>query len=144
MHDIGKVGIPDEILHKPGKLSPSEFQTMQEHAALGFKMLNKMDKPLIKMAATIAHEHHEYYNGNGYPLGLSGEEIAIEARIVALVDVFDALGSKRSYKQPWNDEQIIAYLIAKKGVQFDPVLVDLFLENIDQILNIRNQLLDQN
>ncbi len=144
MHDIGKVGIPDEILHKPGKLTRSEFQTMQEHAALGFKMLNRMDKPLIRMAATIAHEHHEYYNGKGYPLGLCGEEIAIEARIVALVDVFDALGSKRSYKQPWNDEQIIDYLIAKKGVQFDPVLVDLFLKNLDQILDIRNHLLDKN
>lgn len=142
MHDIGKVGIPDEILHKPGKLSKEEYQSMQTHTDLGYAMLNKMDRPLIKMAATIAHEHHEYYNGQGYPLGIAGDQIAIEARIVGLVDVFDALGSRRSYKQPWTDEQIIEYISSRKGVQFDPVLVDIFLENFDQIVDIRNQLLD--
>ncbi len=142
MHDIGKVGIPDEILHKPGKLTAKEFETMQEHADLGYKMLNKLDRPLINMAATIAHQHHEYYNGKGYPLGLAGEKIAIEARIVGLIDVFDALGSERCYKKAWTDEQIIEYLLANKGVQFDPELVDLFLENIEQILGIRNQLCD--
>lgn len=99
MHDIGKVGIPDEILHKPGKLTAEEFEAMQEHADLGYKMLNKLDRPLINMAATIAHQHHEHYNGKGYPLGLAGEKIAIEARIVGLIDVFDALGSERSYKK---------------------------------------------
>jgi len=144
MHDIGKVGIPDEILHKPGKLSKDEYQEMKKHTDLGYAMLNKMDRPLIKMAATIAHEHHEYYNGEGYPLGLSGDQIAIEARIVGLVDVFDALGSKRSYKQAWTDEQIIEYIISKKGIQFDPELVDLFLENIDYIFTVRNQFLDNN
>lgn len=142
MHDIGKVGIPDEILHKPGKLTAEEFEAMQEHADLGYKMLNKLDRPLINMAATIAHQHHEHYNGKGYPLGLAGEKIAIEARIVGLIDVFDALGSERSYKKAWTDEQIIEYLLANKGVQFDPELVDLFLENIEQILGIRNQLCD--
>jgi len=142
MHDIGKVGISDEILHKPGKLSKQEYLQMQTHTDLGYSMLNKMDRPLIKMAATIAHEHHEYYNGQGYPLGLSGEQIAIEARIVGLVDVFDALSSKRSYKQPWNDEKIIEYIAEKKGLQFDPELVDLFLENIEQIITIRNALQD--
>jgi len=144
MHDIGKVGIPDEILHKPGKLSEDEYQTMQKHTDLGYTMLNKMDRPLIKMAATIAHEHHEYYNGQGYPLGLAGDQIAIEARIVGLVDVFDALGSKRCYKRPWADEDIIEYIKSKRGSQFDPELVDLFLENIDYIFTVRNQFLDNN
>jgi len=142
MHDIGKIGIPDKILHKPGKLSSDEYRTMKEHSNLGYKMLNKLDRPLINMAATIAHEHHEHYDGNGYPLGLKGENIAIEARIVGLVDVFDALGSARSYKQPWTDEQIIEYLISKKGTQFDPELIDLFMQNIDDIFTIRNQLQD--
>jgi len=142
MHDIGKIGIPDDILHKQGKLNSLEFKTMQRHAEMGFKMLNKLDRPLIKMAATIAHEHHEYYNGKGYPLGLAGDNIAIEARIVALVDVFDALGTKRSYKEAWTDEKIKDYLLSKKGIQFDPKLVDLFLENINQIIAIRNQLQD--
>ena len=143
MHDLGKVGIPDEILHKQGKLTKEEYQTMKKHANLGFYMLNKMDRPLIKMAATIAHEHHEFYNGKGYPLGLTGDQIAIEARIVGLVDVFDALGSTRSYKRPWADEKIIEYLIENKGIQFDPVLVDLFIENFDKIADIRNQLQDE-
>ena len=142
MHDIGKIGIPDKILHKPGKLSSDEYRAMQEHSNLGYKMLNKLDRPLINMAATIAHEHHEHYDGNGYPLGLKGENIAIEARIVGLVDVFDALGSARSYKQPWTDEQIIEHLISKKGTQFDPELIDLFMQNIDDIFTIRNQLQD--
>lgn len=142
LHDIGKVGIPDEILHKPGKLSDAEFHIMKKHADLGFQLLNRLDKPLIKMAATIAHEHHEFYNGKGYPAGLDGEHIAIEARIVSIVDVFDALGSRRIYKEPWSDQEIINYLNRNKAIQFDPELVDLFMANIDEILHIRNQLQD--
>jgi len=142
MHDLGKVGIPDDILHKKGKLDSDEYKVMKQHASLGYHMLNKMDRPLIQMAATIAHEHHEFFNGNGYPLGLSGEQIAIEARIVGIVDVFDALSSKRSYKNPWTDEQIVEYLKINSGVQFDPALVDLFLDNLDQIISIRDQLKD--
>lgn len=143
LHDIGKIGIPDNILHKADKLSDSEFQVMKKHTDLGFQLLNKLDKPLIKMAATIAHEHHEKYNGTGYPVGLVGEHIAIEARIVSLVDVFDALSTRRIYKEPWADEAIIEYLIEHKGTQFDPELVDLFLENIDEIIRIRNLLKEQ-
>ncbi|MCQ8105064.1 PAS domain S-box protein [Methylomonas sp. SURF-2] len=139
LHDIGKIGIPDNILNKPDKLSDSEFQIMKKHADLGFQLLNKLDKPLIKMAATIAHEHHEKYNGSGYPAGLVGEHIAIEARIVSLVDVFDALSTRRIYKESWPDQEIIRYLIQNKGSQFDPELVDLFLENFDEILHIRDQ-----
>ena len=142
MHDIGKVGISDHILHKPGKLTESEYKTIKQHADLGYNMLNKMNRPLINMAATIAREHHEYYNGQGYPLGLVGEQISIEARIVSIVDVFDALSSKRSYKDAWKDDKIIAHLKKNSGVQFDPTLVALFLDNIEQILAIRNQLHD--
>jgi PAS domain S-box-containing protein len=137
LHDIGKVGIPDDILHKQGKLSVDEYQIIKKHAELGYRLLNKLDKPLIKMAATIAHEHHEYFNGLGYPTGLVGEHIAIEARIVSLVDVFDALSSRRIYKEPWTDAEIIDYLNKNKSVQFDPELVDLFMENIDEIISIR-------
>lgn len=140
LHDIGKIGIPDNILHKAGKLSESEYTIMRKHADLGYQLLNKLDKPLIKMAATIAHEHHEYYNGAGYPAGLSGEHITIEARIVSLVDVFDALSTRRIYKEPWSDAEIIEYLNKNKAIQFDPELVDLFMDNIDEILSIRNGL----
>jgi PAS domain S-box-containing protein len=143
LHDIGKIGIPDQILHKAGELSKDEFEIMKTHADMGFHMLNKLDKPLIKMAATIAHEHHEFYNGEGYPTGLCGEHIAIEARIVSLVDVFDALSSKRIYKEAWSDAEIIKYLISNKSIRFDPELVDLFLENFDEILAIRNQYVEK-
>ena len=143
LHDIGKIAIPDDILHKPDKLSTAEFQIMKKHAELGYQLLNKLDKPLIKMAATIAHEHHEYYNGCGYPAGLIGEHIAIEARIVSLVDVFDALSTRRIYKEPWTDEAIIDYLQENKGIQFDPELVELFLENFEEITRIRNLLREQ-
>ena len=142
MHDIGKVGIPDEILHKAGSLTAGEFEIMKKHAELGFQLLNKLDKPLIKMAATIAHEHHECYDGRGYPAGLRGEHIAIEARIVSLVDVFDALSSRRIYKEPWSDEEVLNYLNKNRGVRFDPELVDLFMVNLDEILAIRNHLRD--
>lgn len=142
LHDIGKVGIPDDILNKPGKLSDAEYRIMKDHANMGFQLLNRLDKPLIKMAATIAHEHHERYNGEGYPAGLAGEHIAIEARIVSIVDVFDALSSRRIYKEPWPDQDILDYLNANKAIEFDPELVDLFVENIDEILQIRNRLRD--
>ncbi|MGD0961339.1 MAG: HD domain-containing phosphohydrolase [Methylomonas sp.] len=142
MHDIGKIGIPDAILYKPGKLTVEEFAVMKEHATMGFDLLNKLDKPLVNMAARIAHEHHEHFDGKGYPLGLAGEGIAIESRIVALVDVFDALCSERVYKHPWSDEDIIAYLQSEKGKQFDPELVDIFIENFQSIKSIRDSLND--
>ena len=105
-------------------------------------MLNKLDKPLIKMAAVIAHQHHETYDGKGYPVGLAGESIAIEARIVSLVDVFDALSSRRIYKEPWSDQDVLNYINLNKSTQFDPELVELFMENINEILEIRNRLRD--
>jgi len=142
MHDIGKIGISDAILHKPGRLNKNEFRAMKTHAELGFNILKMSDKPLMKMAARIAHEHHEHYDGSGYPDGLAGENISIEGRIVALVDVFDALGSKRVYKEPWPDDMILAYIHERKGKQFDPEMVDLFTENLAEIIAIRNQFQD--
>ncbi len=137
LHDIGKVGLPQELLCKSGKLSADEYQIVKKHAEIGFNLLKQSEKPLIKMAATIAHQHHERYDGTGYPNGLSGETIALEARIVSLADVFDALCSKRVYKEPWPIEDILAYFETNKALQFDPELVDIFVQHIDEILQIR-------
>ncbi|MGR9054152.1 MAG: HD domain-containing phosphohydrolase [Gammaproteobacteria bacterium] len=142
MHDVGKVGISDDILHKNGKLSEEEFEIMKTHAVLGYNLLKHLDKPLLKMAANIAHEHHERYDGNGYPNGLCANEISIEGRIVSLVDVFDALSSERAYKKPWKHEDIIDYITLQRGTQFDPDLVDILLDNIDRVIAIRDMFRD--
>ncbi|MGR9044384.1 MAG: HD domain-containing phosphohydrolase, partial [Gammaproteobacteria bacterium] len=138
MHDVGKVGIADDILHKQGRLTESEFEIMKTHAVLGYNLLKNLDKPLIKLAASIAHQHHERYDGSGYPSGLKGEEITIEGRIVSLVDVFDALSSERAYKKPWRHEDVIEYILQQRGKQFDPQLVDIMMDNMDQILALRD------
>ncbi len=142
MHDIGKVGIPDNILKKPGKLDPLEWEVMQTHAQLGYDMLKYSSRPILKAAATVAGEHHEKYNGKGYPHNLSGENIHIYGRITAIADVFDALGSDRCYKKAWELDRIIELFKEERGEQFDPVLMDLFLENIDKFLEIRDNLQD--
>jgi PAS domain S-box-containing protein len=142
LHDIGKVNLPDDLLNKPGKLSNAEYEIVKNHAESGFKLLNRSEKPLIKMASTIAHQHHERYDGKGYPNGLSGDQIAIEARIVSIADVFDALSSKRVYKEPWTIGAILNYFYSNRSLQFDPVLVDLFIKHIDEVLEIRNQFSD--
>ena len=122
VHDIGKISIPAEILNKPGKLTEAEFQIIKKHPEIGFNLLSSSDKPLIKMAANIAYEHHEHFDGKGYPRGLSGYHIAIEARIVGLSDVFDALSNQRIYKAPWIRQDIEKYLQTNSGLQFDPLL----------------------
>ena len=137
MHDIGKVGIPDNILNKPGKLTPEEFEIMKTHAQLGYEMLKHSSKPILQAAAIVSKEHHEKYNGNGYPKGLKGEEIHIFARITAVADVFDALGSDRIYKKAWEDEKIFELFNSEKGEHFDPKIIDAFFENIDEIKKIR-------
>lgn len=142
MHDVGKIGIADDILHKPGNLAENEFKTMKNHCEMGFKILKDMDKPLMNMAAIIAHQHHEHFDGSGYPQGLMGNTISLEARIVSLIDVFDALSSKRVYKEPWGDREILDFIMEQKGRQFDPELVDLFVDNFDEILAIRNRFPD--
>lgn len=142
MHDIGKVGIPDEILKKPSKLTKEEFDIMKTHAEIGYKLLKGSKRPVLKAAAIVAKEHHEKYDGSGYPRGLKGEDIHIYGRITALADVFDALGSHRYYKKAWEDERIIDLLKSERGKHFDPQLVDLFMDNFDLFLETRNRYVD--
>ncbi|MFD2445280.1 7TM diverse intracellular signaling domain-containing protein [Bacillus sp. CGMCC 1.16607] len=142
MHDIGKVGIPDSILHKPGKLSLEEFAVIKSHTTIGYDMLKHSTRDILKLAAIIAHQHHEKFNGTGYPQGLKGEEINIYARITAIADVFDALGSSRSYKNAWDLNAILSLFDEEKGKHFDPVLIDTFLENLDKILAVKEQFPD--
>ena len=142
MHDIGKVGIPDNILNKPGKLTPEEFEIMKTHAQLGYEMLKHSSKPILQAAAIVSKEHHEKYNGNGYPKGLKGEEIHIFARITAVADVFDALGSDRIYKKAWEDKKIFELFNNEKGEHFDPKIIDIFFENLEEIKQIRDKFKD--
>jgi len=142
MHDIGKVAIPDSILNKPGRFTDSEFEIMKRHAELGHHMIKDSDRVLFKTASIVAYEHHEKYDGSGYPRGLKGDDIHIYGRITAVADVFDALGSDRVYKKAWNDESIFKLFREEKGKQFDPILIDIFFENIDAILEIREKFKD--
>jgi PAS domain S-box-containing protein len=142
MHDIGKVGIDDAILHKPGKLDFDEFEIMKTHAELGRHILTRIDRPLVNMAARIAYEHHENYDGSGYPQGIKGEEISLEGRIIAIADVLDALSHERVYKPAWDDQSIRAYMLEQRGLKFDPELVDLALTHWDAIIAIRQNYRD--
>lgn len=142
-HDLGKLAIGDHILKKPGPLTAEEFAVMKTHAEIGFEILKKSERILLKSAAIIALEHHEHWDGRGYPQGLKGEEIHIFGRIVGLTDVFDALGNERVYKRAWPLERIIVYIREQRGKQFDPMLVDIFLENLDEILKIRQAFPDR-
>lgn len=137
MHDIGKLGIPDAILHKPGKLDPDEWVVMQTHSTVGYKILSKSSAPLLQMAATIAHCHHEKWDGSGYPQGLAGEAIPEMARIVALADVFDALSTKRPYKEVWPLQRVMDTLHASAGSHFEPRLLEHFARILPQILDIQ-------
>lgn len=139
MHDLGKIAIPDAILLKPSKLSNEEFKEMQSHAYKGYVILKDSTLPLLKNAAQIAYEHHEYFNGKGYPRGLKGEEISINARIVAIADVFDALISTRVYKEAWELNRVISLFEEEKGRQFDPELTRLFLSHIDDFMQIKEK-----
>jgi len=134
MHDIGKIGIPDSILLKPGKFDEKEKFIMQTHTLIGANILRGSNSTLLKKAAKIALTHHEKWDGTGYPLGLKSYEIPIEGRIVSIADVFDALISKRVYKEEYSFDEVKDYLIREKGKSFDPVIVDLFLNNIEIIL----------
>ena len=143
LHDIGKIAIPDYILNKAGKLNKEEFEIMKGHTLLGYNMLKHSNKSLLKAAATIAYEHHEKYDGSGYPRGLKGEDIHIYGRILALADVFDALGSDRVYKKAWDDERIFALLREESGRHFDPKLIDIFFAYRDDFLKIREMFSDR-
>lgn len=139
MHDIGKVAISDAILNKPCGLTVDEWETMKTHTTFGFNMLSVSPRPLLQMAAAIAHEHHEKWDGTGYPQGLAGEKINLAARIVAIADVFDALGSTRCYKTAWDLPDILEYMNKKRGEQFDPALMDLFFQHLEDFLVIREE-----
>ena len=142
LHDVGKVGIPDSILNTPGKHTAEEWEILQTHALIGEEIIAKSDKRILQLGSIIAGQHHEKWNGKGYPRGLKGEEIHIAGRITALADVFDALGSKRCYKEAWPIEDIVAVIKEERGEQFDPRLVDLIEENIDALVAIRENFPD--
>lgn len=142
LHDIGKVGIHDEILNKPGKLTKEEFEVMKSHTFIGYDILKDKDSEYLRKGAVISLSHHERYDGTGYPNAIKGEDIPIEGRIVAIADVFDALMMKRSYKNTWDILEAINYIKEASGKQFDPYLVDIFLKNIFEIKEIYNNFKD--
>lgn len=129
MHDIGKMTIPQHILHKPGKYNDDEFNVMKQHTTNAYNLLKTSSRKLFKAAAIIAHEHHEKWNGTGYPRGLKGSDIHIYGRVVAIADVFDALTHSRCYKDAWSNEAALSYIQEQKGKHFDPELVDIFVNN---------------
>ncbi|MDR6981949.1 putative two-component system response regulator [Rheinheimera pacifica] len=139
MHDIGKIGIADSILLKPGKLTAEEYQQMQQHPLIGAEIIGDCDSDLLRMAKVVALYHHEKWDGSGYPHGLVGEAIPLEARIVAVSDVFDALTSARPYKTAWSIEDTLQYMRAQKGMHFEPRLVDLLEQHLPEILAIRQR-----
>lgn len=142
MHDIGKVAVPDYILNKPSQLNDDEWKIMKKHTVIGYNILKNSKRDILKAASIVARDHHEKWDGSGYPRGIKAEEIHIYGRITAIADVFDALGSYRCYKEAWKDEKIIELFKNEKGKQFDPKLVDIFLDNIDKFIEIRNKYKD--
>lgn len=142
MHDVGKIGIPDAILRKPGKLTAQEWDVMRQHTVIGARIIGHHPSGLLRLAATIALHHHEKWDGSGYPHGLAGEAIPHAARIVALADVFDALTSVRPYKQAWSVEQALELIRSESGGHFDPELAALFLDCMPEIRQIRERWAD--
>ncbi|WP_415249400.1 HD domain-containing phosphohydrolase [Sulfurimonas sp.] len=137
MHDIGKIGIPDSILMKAGPLSEDEWKTMKTHSEIGYEIFKDSKRSILQAAATISHEHHEKFDGSGYPRGIRNDEIHIYARIVTIADVFDALATDRVYKKAWSFEDIIALFKEEKGKHFDPEIVEVFLDNLDDFIEIK-------
>jgi HD-GYP domain-containing protein (c-di-GMP phosphodiesterase class II) len=142
MHDIGKVAVPDAVLKKPGKLDEEEFKIMQSHTEIGYGLLKNSTRQILKSAAILAHQHHEKWNGKGYPQGLKGEEIHIYGRITAIADVFDALGSERVYKAAWELDRILNLFQEERGHHFDPKIVDVFMEQLPKIIHVRDSYTD--
>ena len=139
MHDVGKIGVPDNILMKSGKLTDEEFEVIKTHSIIGANILAYSKAEVLKLAKQIAISHHEKWNGKGYPQGLAGDNIPMPARIVGLADVFDALTSKRPYKDPFPVEVALDIIKKDRGQHFDPNVVDVFLENIDEIVKIKEK-----
>ena len=142
MHDIGKIGIPDKILLKPGKFEADEWQTMQKHTQIGHAILSNSQSRYIQTGSIIALNHHERFDGTGYPNGLSGKDIPLVARIVSVADVYDALVSKRPYKEPWEIKDAQDYLVKHAGTQFDPVCIEAFFERLDNVQLIQKEFCD--
>lgn len=142
MHDIGKVGITDNILLKPGRLTPEEFEVMKQHAMYGYDILQGSKSKVLQEGAEIARGHHEKYDGSGYPAGLAGDHIPVFSRIVAVADVFDALTSERPYKKAWSLERASEHILASAGTHFDPQCVAAFLAQWDSVLEIRDRFND--
>ena len=142
LHDVGKIGIPDAILNKCARLTEAEFEQIKTHAGIGYDMLKSSEQPILKAGAIIANQHHEHWDGKGYPNGLKGKEIHIYGRITCLADVYDALRQKRHYKQAWSQEAAVKYVTENSGTFFEPKLVELFLQNlleIEQIIHVYQQ-----
>ncbi|MBF0345182.1 MAG: HD domain-containing protein [Nitrospirae bacterium] len=139
LHDAGKIGIPDNILRKPGRLTSQEFDIIKTHSIIGFNILNDEDNEILQLAAIIARDHHEKWDGTGYPNEAKEDNISIHGRMVAVADVFDALTTKRPYKEPWSIEKAIDYLISEKGKHFEPYLIDIFVKNLKSVKEIYNE-----
>ncbi len=142
MHDVGKIGIPDSILLKPGKLSHEEWLVMQQHPKIGAKIIGNHDANIIALARETALYHHEKWDGTGYPHGIAGAKIPVSARIAAISDVFDALTSERPYKKAWSVEKAVAEIQSQSGKHFEPIMVELFIENLSEIIEIKERYLD--
>jgi len=140
MHDVGKIGISDLILNKPGKLTDEEFEIMQQHTVMGYNIFHQSALPVLQLAAEIALSHHEKWNGEGYPNRLAGENIPFSARITTIVDVFDAITHERVYKKAWSMDESIEFMKNNSGVIFDPDLLDLFIKNFDKFFDIHKEL----
>ena len=143
MHDIGKIGIPDSILLKPGKLDDQEWELMRKHPEFGAHIIGEHESELLTMAREIALAHHEKWNGSGYPYGLKGEDIPLSARVIAIADVFDALTTERPYKKAWSAKDAVALIDKESGQHFDPSLVSVFHEVMPEILDIKEQYAEQ-
>lgn len=139
MHDVGKMGTPDDILFKPGKHTPEEWEIMKQHATFGGRILNGSSSELLQAGEIIALSHHEKWDGSGYPKGISGEDIPLSGRITAVADVFDALTSKRPYKEAFSNEKSLQIMKEGRGKHFEPRLLDLFLENLDEVFDIQKK-----
>jgi putative two-component system response regulator len=139
LHDVGKIGIPDRILRKKGSFTPREYEIMKQHSEIGHKLLGGTDAELLQLAAIVAWTHHERWDGSGYPEGLTGDAIPLEGRIVAVADCFDALMTKRSYRPKLPFDQVIAFMRESRCTRFDPVVLDAFLDSLDEILTIAQQ-----
>ena len=134
LHDLGKIGVPIELLNKPGALSRDEMEVIKQHTLIGHRMLDGSEWPVMRCAASIALSHHECWDGRGYPHGLSGVGIPLEARIVAVADVYDALISRRTYKPAWEEDRVMTEMRQMRGAKFEPEILDLFIEHLPAII----------